>query len=58
MDEYLFLMMAKLKADRQKLEREQREQLQLPLSQAPTVLPSPAHRTGLSFSKLEWREQS
>lgn len=29
MDEYLFIAMAKLKADRSKLEREQREQLAL-----------------------------
>jgi len=30
MDEYLFLVMAKLKADRLKLEREQRERLHVP----------------------------
>ena len=59
MDEYLFLVVAKLKADRQKLEREERERLQIPAPQAPNVLDTSAvRRPGLSFSKFEWREQS
>jgi hypothetical protein len=41
MDEYLFLTMAKLKADRQKLEREQREAArQVGATPAP---PKPGH---------------
>lgn len=59
MDEYLFLVVAKLKADRQKLEREQREQLRVSATLAPEpVRPSAVRRPGQSFSKFEWREQS
>ena len=59
MDEYLFLVVAKLKADRQKLEREQREQLRVSATLAPEpVRPAAVRRPGQSFSKFEWREQS
>jgi hypothetical protein len=60
MDEYLFLVVAKLKADRRKLERERDTRLA-------ALAPHPIHHEtsargvrghGKSLSKLEWREQS
>lgn len=62
MDEYLFLVVAKLKADRRKLEREQRAQLHADVPQPPRPEVSPrdlrVRGLGKSLSKLEWREQS
>lgn len=69
MDEYLFMTLAKLKADRLELERERRrsepdpEQLRLELAEA---APSEARRPSLRNSVLArwisqqplWREQS
>lgn len=60
MDEYLFLVAAKLKADRRKLERERGTRLE-------AFAPRPIHHEtsardvrgdGKLLSKLEWREQS
>jgi hypothetical protein len=60
MDEYLFLVMAKLKADRRKLEREQRERLQIsvPERASAEIRAADARGRGKSFSQLERREQS
>ena len=61
MDEYTLLIAAKLKADRLKLEREQREQLHVAASQPVRIEAANARDARASrrpFSKLEWREQS
>jgi hypothetical protein len=61
MDEYLFLVMAKLKADRRKLLREQRAQLYAPDTQPArieAVGPRVARDRGSVFRRFEWREQS
>jgi hypothetical protein len=71
MDEYLFITLAKLKADRLKLEREKRggepdpEQLRLELAEAaaprPSSVPHPVRNSILTrwFSQQpSWREQS
>ena len=59
MDEYLFIELAKLKADRRRLEREQREQLQSrPSRTSPgrsKVIASPCVGSGLP---IRWRKQS
>jgi len=63
MDEYLFLVVAKLKADQRKAERERREQSARELSVQPArneaVAPRAVRGHGKKwFSKLEWREQA
>lgn len=61
MDEYLFLVVAKLKADQRKLEREQRARLEAVPPQPvrnETVSARDVRGYGKSLSKLEWREQS
>jgi hypothetical protein len=61
MDEYLFITMAKLKADRLQLEREQRAAAELPVE---PFNPSATHSarqapTRRWFSRApQWREQS
>ena len=56
MDEYLFLTMAKLKADRKKLEQEQREQAQ---SERRETSPSKDERSSPTLPEfiplLSWR---
>ena len=58
MDEYLFITLAKLKADRLRLEREQRAQLR----EEPREEPAEAHRRSAQIdwlsSELHWRQQS
>lgn len=59
MDEYLFILLAKLKADRLKLEREQRLAAQAPSESSETSW-STAHRASRTrwyASEPEWREQ-
>ncbi|HEY8539903.1 MAG TPA: hypothetical protein VIL28_13625 [Steroidobacteraceae bacterium] len=61
MDEYLFLVMTKLKADRLKLEREERERQRLwaaPVERSRSNDRRTSHDAERFFSKLEWREQS
>jgi hypothetical protein len=58
MDEYLFLVAAKLKADRQKLEREQRRQLELDAPSFADGREPRASGARVVFPKFEWREQS
>jgi hypothetical protein len=58
MDEYLFIELAKLQADRRRLEREQREQLHRIESEEPR--PSGGHREPLRrqwFANV-WSKQS
>ena len=59
MDEYLFISMAKLKADRLRLEREQRAQglVEEPRKQPVETQRRPA-RTGWFSRAPQWREQS
>lgn len=59
MDEYLFITMAKLKADRLRLEREQRahESLEERRQQRVETHQQPA-RTGWFAHEHQWREQS
>jgi hypothetical protein len=58
MDEYLFIALAKLKADRLKLEREQREAAREPFPGDEE--PEHTHRASARwFNRIpEWREQS
>lgn len=60
MDEYLFITMAKLKADRLRLERERRGQSTV--QDEPRTEPVETHRrsarTGWFTREPEWREQS
>ena len=61
MDEYLFLVAAKLKADRRKLEHERRVHLEALAPQPIRDEAAPRDVRGhgkSSLSKLEWREQS
>ena len=62
MDEYLFITMAKLKADRLRLEREQREQRASEPAEEPRKQPIETQRRPARtswFSRLpQWREQS
>jgi hypothetical protein len=59
MDEYLFITMAKLKADRLRLEREQRAQEPAEESRKPPIETQrkPARTTWFSRAP-QWREQS
>jgi hypothetical protein len=57
MDEYLFLLVAKLKADRLKLEREQRMQLHADERPDAPAKDAPAREVRGLFSGLEWRMQ-
>jgi hypothetical protein len=57
MDEYLFLVLAKLKADRRKLEREQRARLYAPDVQ-PARIEAVARSRDSVVSRFEWRAQS
>lgn len=60
MDEYLFIELAKLQADRRKVEREQREALRSSGAVAGEDVPTESHREPVRrqwFSR-EWREQS
>lgn len=61
MDEYLLLVMAKLKADRLKLEREGRERQWLraePLARSRSDVACASRGAKGHFSGFEWREQS
>ena len=60
MDEYTFLVMAKLKADRFKLEREQAQSQQRAETPdtAPASSPRPAARREWSAREAQWSEQS
>lgn len=60
MDEYLFIVLAKLKADRLKLEREQAELRWLSPPHEENPISSHRHspRTRWFVSDTEWREQS
>ena len=55
MDEYLFLTMAKLKADRRKLEREQRERERRESSSEHRPRADDAGRPPTAFPLLNWR---
>lgn len=59
MDEYLFITMAKLQADRRRLEREQRARkaVEEPGKQ-PIEAPRRSVRTGWFSRGPQWREQS
>lgn len=58
MDEYLFITLAKLKADRLRLEREQRARMQ----EEPRKEPVATHRDSAQIDWLsrepQWRQQS
>ena len=58
MDEYLFIALAKLKADRLKLEREQREAARVPHPRDDE--PEYSHRASARWFPRDpqWREQS
>lgn len=59
MDEYLFITMAKLKADRLRLEREQRAQAPKEESRKePVETHRHSARTGWFSREPQWREQS
>jgi hypothetical protein len=59
MDEYLFIAMAKLKADRLKLEREQRESARVPHPRDEDERRSTHRAWARWFNRApEWREQS
>ncbi len=60
MDEYLFLVAAKLEADRRRLEREQRLHLEAfePQRIRPEADPDDVHGGGRSSSTHECREES
>lgn len=61
MDEYLFITMAKLKADRLRLEREAqaRDEVSEPRKQLETQIESPARVRTSWFSRAhQWRAQS
>lgn len=55
MDEYLFLTMAKLKADRRKLEREQREKERQDASHERRAQADATGRPPTAFPLLNWR---
>ena len=60
MDEYLFIAMAKLKADRLKLEREQREATPASLPREDEYRVRSTHRASARWfnREPEWRQQS
>jgi hypothetical protein len=58
MDEYLFLLVAKLKADRLKLEREQRMQLHTGERPHAPTQGAPEREIRGTVPELNWRMQS
>jgi hypothetical protein len=58
MDEYLLLLVAKLKADRLKLEREQRMQLHTGERPHAPAQDTPAREIRGTVPELRWRMQS
>lgn len=55
MDEYLFLTLAKLKADQRKLEREQRERARFESSYERRARADDAPKPPTAFPLLNWR---